>query len=163
VLPSSCWLQGFHNLKPSKHKTQEASHFFRSKQHTMPSQLQELFDETPDQHFRSPTRTTSSKSKGSVERRGSDGFSPTPIGRCKSALGRMQMIKESKLRRPILSPVSLNTIDVFGESISCVDVWEEQDKFTPPIKRRSSGSRRVNTKDRMKGLKENCKDLDLDF
>jgi hypothetical protein len=73
------------------------------------------------------------------------------------------MIKESKLRRPILSPVSLNTIDVFGESISSVDVWEEQDKFTPPIKRRSSGSRRVGTKDRMKGLKENCEELDLDF
>jgi hypothetical protein len=93
--------------------------------------------------------------------------SPTPT---KSSLGRMRTIKESRIRKPLLSPVAMNHTDVFGESISSLNVWEEEDIFSSMVasptkqqrSKRKSQSKSSRKQDPLKGLSESMWSLNLD-
>jgi hypothetical protein len=61
---------------------------------------------------------------------GAGTFHRSAPGRSKSALASLQPIRETRLASTILvSPVHRNKQDVFGETVTGVDVWEEHDSF----------------------------------
>jgi hypothetical protein len=109
----------------------------------------------------STSTNTSSSSSDSDEH----SFMRSPVRRSHS---RMATIKEvNNTRSPMLSPVSSEHTDVFGESITSIDVWEEEDSFSSlsPMKRssgRGKSKRRGGSKDRKaKEMHKSVDSLDL--
>ena len=104
--------------------------------------------------------------------RAGDDFCPTTPSRTKSAMGRLQTIRESRIcaASPIVSPFLSTATDVFGESLQSLDAWAEEDSFqhiVSPRRRKmksTSPSHKTGRRSsRLSKLKENTNAIDLDF